>query len=233
MRIRGLRLRIQLCALAGPAPSLAARRDVLKGADAVVFVADSEADAMVANEQSLDTLQRTLKGKKGELVAPLVIQYNKRDLSTALPVEMLAKKLNPRGVPSFSAIALQGIGVDETLRVITRLCFRSLQSLHEGTGEAASLVPKPTADVGARRDTLPASAIGEPPVPPVRPRVPTHQSLAGKSLATPPPEPDPNRSATVRFTRHEILEKLRTAAEPPAAETPQKPPPPTPPVKKG
>jgi hypothetical protein len=70
-------------------------------------------------------------------------------------------------------------------------------------------------------------------VPPVRPRVPTHQSLAGKSLATPPPEPDPNRSATVRFTRHEILEKLRTAAEPPAAETPQKPPPPTPPVKKG
>jgi signal recognition particle receptor subunit beta len=207
-RVRGLRMRVQLCAFAKPVLSPPARRSLLKGADAVVFVANSEASATEANEQSLDDLHRGLTRPRGEPPVPVVIQYNKRDLATATSLETLGQKLNQDALPALSAIAVQGVGVDETLRVVTRLCYRALVTLYGEAGEplaAGGLVPTPQ-PLG-RSDTLPATPFEAPP------RRPTEQSLARKSMTTTPGAVEGPRSATVKFTKHELLQKLRTEAE--------------------
>jgi signal recognition particle receptor subunit beta len=180
----GLRTRFQLCALSGIGPSLAARRGVLKGADAVVFVADSQARALPADEQCLEGLYRSLPRAGGDAPAPIVIQYNKRDLATALPFETLNQKLNPRGLPSFEAVAIQGVGVEETLRVALRLCSRVLAALH----------------VKAKQ---PPTAPG---------RVLTPQSLARESLDLSPNPLAANRAA-LRLDRHELFGPPRGDAE--------------------
>jgi signal recognition particle receptor subunit beta len=216
-RVRGLRMRVQLCALTGPVPSTAARRAVLKGADAVVFVADSQAQALDADVQSIESLYRSLPRGGGDSPTPVVIQYNKRDLAGAVPVETLSQKINPRGAPSFEAIAAQGIGVDETLRVITRLCSRSLAALY---GEAAgTAVTSPALD-RVRTDTarleLPGAPPRSPPIPaPTAPvRVATPQSLARESLALTPGAADSRGAATLRFDKREVLSQPRVDAEP-------------------
>ncbi len=58
---------------------------------------------------------------------PLVFQYNKRDLLNIVTVEELQKTLNPKNLPWFEAIALQGIGVFETLKAISKLVLLELK----------------------------------------------------------------------------------------------------------
>ena len=61
-----------------------------------------------------------------------MIQYNKRDLPTALPLAVLNERLNPRGMPAFEAVAINGTGVEETLKGITKLLFQWLSRHYEG-----------------------------------------------------------------------------------------------------
>src|SRR6266568_2548555 len=115
--IRGMRTRIQLYTVPGQVFYNATRRMVLKGADCVVFVADSQEPVLDANLDAAQNLKENLEANEidvGEI--PTVLQYNKRDLPNALPIEILNERLNAKGLPYYEAVAMKGIGVEETLK---------------------------------------------------------------------------------------------------------------------
>jgi len=126
--IRGFKTRFHLYTVPGQIFYEASRRLILKGADGVVFVADSQLERMEANIQSLADMQQHLadQGIDPDKI-PLVIQYNKRDLTNAVPIDELQKALNPRNLPWFEAVASQGIGVFETLKAIAKVVMQELQ----------------------------------------------------------------------------------------------------------
>lgn len=100
----------------------ASRKSVLRGADGIVFVADSQIPLLDANLENFDGLRRNCLEHSIDLdEIPLVFQYNKRDLQYILPVETFNNLLNPRGRPYVEAIAIKGTGVFETLREIAKL----------------------------------------------------------------------------------------------------------------
>ena len=103
----------------------ATRRMVLKGCDAVVFVADSQAAMLDANAESLRSLRQNLLVNEIDPEIPQVIQYNKRDLPTALPVSVLNERLNPRDLPYFEAVAFKGIGRRGDAARASRSCSSS------------------------------------------------------------------------------------------------------------
>ena len=82
---------------------------VLKGCDAVVFVADSQAAMLDANPESLRSLRQNLLINEIDPAIPQVIQYNKRDLPTALPVAVLNARINLRNLPAVEAMAVKGM----------------------------------------------------------------------------------------------------------------------------
>jgi signal recognition particle receptor subunit beta len=119
--IRGFKTRFHLYTVPGQVFYDASRKLILKGVDGVVFVADSQVERMEANLESLDNLRINLEEQGYDLSAvPLVIQYNKRDLPNAAPVEEMRRLLNPRAVPDFEAAATSGEGVFETLKAVAR-----------------------------------------------------------------------------------------------------------------
>ena len=138
--IRGMKTRIQLYTVPGQVFYNATRRMVLKGADCVVFVCDSQEAMLDANLESLENLRQNLEANEIDAdEIPMVMQYNKRDLPNALPVEILNERLNPRGLPFYEAVAVKGQGVEETLKGVTATVFRSLATKYGGaTGSVAA-----------------------------------------------------------------------------------------------
>ncbi len=126
--IRGFKTRFHLYTVPGQIFYEASRKLILKGADGVVFVADSQLERMEANIQSLADMRQHLgdQGIDPDKIS-LVIQYNKRDLPNAIPIDELQKALNPRNLPWFEAVAPQGTGVFETLKAIAKLVMQELQ----------------------------------------------------------------------------------------------------------
>ncbi|MGE0455948.1 MAG: hypothetical protein AB7O37_19705 [Vicinamibacteria bacterium] len=189
----GRPLRLQFCRIQGPVQADPSLRSALKGADTVVFVADSQADALAANLACLESLRRTLRAG-----TPVVMQYNKFDLPTAVSLGELEARLNAGAGPALQAIAIRNIGVEETLRVATRLCFRSVElALRSGETEMA-------APSGARADTQrwvagEAAAANSEPEAAVQPRLSTDKSLAFRSLleAAQQASQGPNRHSTL------------------------------------
>jgi signal recognition particle receptor subunit beta len=126
-KIRGMRTKLQLYTVPGQVYYNSTRQLVLKGADGIVFVADSQDFAVDANLESLQNLEDNLK-RQGIRIReiPVVMQYNKRDLPNALPAEELEKEVNKLHVPHYSSVATTGIGVEETLKGITQLVLAHL-----------------------------------------------------------------------------------------------------------
>jgi len=125
--IRGLN-RFHLYTVPGQVFYDASRKLILKGVDGIVFVADSQEERMDANIESLDNLRHNLKEQGYDLdKLPYVIQYNKRDLPSVIPVETLRKDLNPTAAPDFEACASTGEGVFETLKAIAKLILVDLK----------------------------------------------------------------------------------------------------------
>ena len=128
--IRGFKTRFHLYTVPGQVFYDASRKLILKGVDGVVFVADSQIERMEANVESLDNL-RTNLGEQGYDLAklPYLIQYNKRDLPNAAPLEEMKRLLNPGGVPEFEACATVGKGVFETLKGVAKGVLSDLKKL--------------------------------------------------------------------------------------------------------
>ncbi|HZS59563.1 MAG TPA: GTPase domain-containing protein [Gemmatimonadaceae bacterium] len=129
--ISGFTTKIQLYTVPGQIYYQTTRRLVLQGADGVVFVADSQTRQLEENIESLQDLHANLEEQGVDpRTVPLVLQYNKQDLPRDLILDeaTLDDALNFRGVPHFSADALHGAGVFETLRGISELVLKRLSS---------------------------------------------------------------------------------------------------------
>lgn len=127
--IRGFKTRFHLYSVPGQVFYDASRKLILRGVDGVVFVADSLRDRMDANLESMENLRINLAEQGYDLdTIPFVIQYNKRDLPNAVPLEELSAQLNPRRVPEYEAVAVNGDGVFETLKAIAKLVLTKIKS---------------------------------------------------------------------------------------------------------
>jgi hypothetical protein len=137
--ISGFRTRLQLYTVPGQVYYNATRKLVLRGADGVVFVADSQREQADENVDSLRNLHENLLEQGFDVrELPLVLQYNKQDLPGVCSAEEMEDVLNFRGVPSFSAAAVAGRGVFDTLRGISDLVLKSLSKRFRQEVEAGA-----------------------------------------------------------------------------------------------
>lgn len=133
--ISGFTTRFQLYTVPGQVYYQTTRKLVLQGADGVVFVADSQARQLQENIESFQDLHENLAEQGVDArTMPMVIQYNKIDLPEELrtPVPELEEQINFRNIPSFTADALHGPGVFETLRGISEQVLRKLSAGRNG-----------------------------------------------------------------------------------------------------
>jgi mutual gliding-motility protein MglA len=119
--VRGFKTRFHLYTVPGQVFYDASRKLILKGVDGVIFVADSQEPRMDANIEALENLDSNLKDHGFDLkVVPYVVQFNKRDLPTAVSVEEMIRLLRYKDEPYFEAIAPKGVGVFDTLKACAK-----------------------------------------------------------------------------------------------------------------
>jgi mutual gliding-motility protein MglA len=143
-QFRDYRVRLHVCTVPGQIALDTTRKLVLRNVDGVVFVVDSQADRLEANIESIRNLETNLRLQGDDPdVLPLVVQYNKRDLPSAMSLdELRAELLVPPGVVEIEAAANVGTGVMETLKAITRECLKLVKDptkLREG--RSPSIIP--------------------------------------------------------------------------------------------
>jgi hypothetical protein len=171
----------------------ATRKLVLKGADAIVFVADSERGKMDENKESLSNLRANLAEYKVNLDdLPWVLQYNKRDLPDVYTPEEMNRELNPKNVPWVEAVATKGTGVLETFRMVSEMLLeRVTKDLKRSPStSAAREVPRPA----PAQPMQPTPAVGGPVATPQAPPPPTFRA----------PQAPPAAPSFVTSTRGEI-----------------------------
>jgi len=119
--LRGFQIRLHLYTVPGQVFYDAARLAIVNGLDGIVFVADSQEARLAANVESIRNLEKNLRVHGYDIAAvPYVLQLNKRDLPSAMPVRELARRLNIKGEPTLEATATTGAGVFDTMKAIAR-----------------------------------------------------------------------------------------------------------------
>ncbi len=195
--LRGFDLRLQILAVPGQAMYATTRRLVLKGADSLVFVANSAVDRWEENLQSFREMTQNLVSHRLDPSAmPLVFQYNKRDLPEVMELDIMDRALNGRQVDRIAAVAVRGEGVLETfsailMRTVEEVC-RKYSILDARGGQPAPQWTQQavlgvfgTPSLG--KAVLPPTA--EPPPPPA-PR-PSFVAVPSRSAGAPSPPPWP------------------------------------------
>lgn len=133
----GMRIKVKVYTVPGHVRHNATRKAVLTRADGIAFIADSQRREAINNRESFSNLEANLTFVGMDLSkVPLVVQFNKRDLTTIVTDEEIHKTWNPTGIPIFMASALMGWGILETFRSLLELTYDSvdreygLQSRH-------------------------------------------------------------------------------------------------------
>jgi len=202
--IGGFKTRLQLYTIPGQVFYNTTRKLVLKGVDGLVFVADSQQAMFDANLDSLRNLRENLAEIGLDLDdLPLVIQMNKRDLPNVASVESLQDSLDPEGkYDSVEAVAASGVGVFETLKVISKLTLRTLRRRMTGEEPLKPTPRRGLADVAQFRvkNEAQAESVIEPPSP------------SNGGVVTPPfGGPDPIRAtSSPSFSEAEMEEITRS-----------------------
>jgi signal recognition particle receptor subunit beta len=171
--IKGYTVRFQVCTVPGQVFYNETRRIVLRGVDGLVFVVDSQWSMLSHNLESFQNLRENLADEKIPLESlPVVIQYNKRDLPSALSVEALQESLGFQSYPYVEAVASEGMGVLETFKLASKLTFVDLlRRLQRGW--------QPPAEADAQSAEFLASS------------APGVQSFAGPAITISAPAPEP------------------------------------------
>ena len=126
--VRGFRTRFHLYTVPGQVYYDASRKLILRGVDGMVFVADSQEARMEANVESIRNADKNLKEQGYDIATlPYVLQFNKRDLPSAVPSDEMYRLLNVKGEPTFEATASTGEGVFDTLKAIARQVLTELK----------------------------------------------------------------------------------------------------------
>ncbi len=132
--IGGYRVRFQLYTVPGQVHYNATRRLVLKGVDAVVFVADSQIEMIERDRESYENLKENLADNGYTFDSlPIVYQFNKTDLPNIATPDEIAEALgiNLSEVTYFTAVAVENVGVMETLKGIIKLGINKLRAQFE------------------------------------------------------------------------------------------------------
>jgi hypothetical protein len=236
--IRGMKTKIQLYTVPGQVFYDTTRKLVLKGADGVVFVADSQSAMADANLDSFENLITNLKEQNFNLEElPHMIQYNKRDMKNIMSIEECEAKLNRFNAPYQEACALKGEGVFETLKGISKLVLQNLgkkYGMDEDSKPASSARSKGTVKSGSKPPDLPSTA---PPPAAKPPSTAKPTPSAAKPSSASVPESSPNQPVTARSgpdgTRTEPNEPLHPKAPSREAAPVSRPVPPTATRKRG
>jgi signal recognition particle receptor subunit beta len=239
---RGFDLRLQVLAVPGQAMYAATRRLVLKGADSLVFVANSARDRWEENIQSYREMTTNLLSHHLDPSSmPLVFQYNKRDLPQVMEIEALDRTLNARRADAIPAIAVRGEGVLETFAAILARTVQDLASRYaildvkggaparQWAEEAVlnlfgtrslkldsagnAIAPPPPAAAPGSPSPPPSTAARAPAPPAAAPR--PQPVLAGRQGAAPlpiPPPPPPPSGHTVLRVSPAAVSEERPAA---------------------
>jgi len=126
-KLNGLTPKIHLYTVPGQTYYEVSRKLVLRGVDGLVFVADSGTDRMNDNLELWQNMkQHLLDLNISSTDLPIVVQLNKRDLPNAVSVSDLKTLLQVNGYPTIESIAMQGIGVFDTLKTITNGVVKQL-----------------------------------------------------------------------------------------------------------
>jgi hypothetical protein len=131
----GLKIKVKVYTVPGQVRHDATRKAVLQRADGVAFIADSQLHESSNNANSFANLEQNLAlvGLDIEQI-PLVIQYNKRDLSGLISPEEILKTWQPTGIPVFLASALNGKGVIPTFAKLLELTYARLNTRFDLAG---------------------------------------------------------------------------------------------------
>ena len=235
--VAGFTTKFQLYTVPGQVYYNATRKLVLRGADGLVFVADSQESKMEENQESLKNLLDNLQEYGYNLnEVPMVIQYNERDLPGALPLDVLEKALNPNGLLSFEAVAVKGDGVFDTLKCIIKIVLENARAKSEtGSKSAEPPSPQPVRQEMPERaehnnnEERPAAVSQRPKMEPVGVTQPDWSApSAGEQfrpvpglskLAPAPGPPEPHRPVVVPGVRQtsgaEVKQSARQAVERP------------------
>jgi mutual gliding-motility protein MglA len=172
--IAGVRTRIQIVAVPGESEHAPTRKGLLDRVDGIVFVVDARRERIDDNVAALAELRSALAayGRSLEDV-PLVVQYNKHDLSDAYVLEELHRKLDVRGAAAFEAVAAEGSGVLQTLTTISKRVVRTLRE-----GRAAAAAADAPSAATPHRSPPPREPAMAPSAPRPRPALPDLEAAA-------------------------------------------------------
>ena len=200
-KIGGFKIKFNFYTVPGQVFYNTTRKLVLKGADGVVFVADSQHGMQEQNLESLQNLVENLRvhGLDPNTI-PFVIQYNKRDLPNPMPLEEMRREINTRTVPDFETSATKGDGIMEAMKGICKLVLDDLQRKQQRASGTTTLSPAA------------AQAVTQQPAPQAAPPAPT---VSSSSSAT---------SAFAPLGEGETLSSPSPAAAPKEMKSPSAPP---------
>jgi signal recognition particle receptor subunit beta/predicted nucleic acid-binding Zn-ribbon protein len=217
--IKGYKIRFQLATVPGQAAFNETRKVVLRGADGIVFVADSRWAMLPKNQESWQNLKDNLNeiGLSFETI-PIVIQYNKRDLSDILSVEALQEALGLGSYPFTEGVASAGRGITETFKLISKLTFvdllRRLQGRKPEDADAVAARPSlNTAPPRASEPLAPDTGESEEAIPAGQPAAaaPDNTSSSAPDDTSSAPDetsPEENRWASLHYRLTEVSERL-------------------------
>ena len=218
--VAGMRTRFHLYTVPGQVYYDHTRKLVLQGADGIVFVADSAPTMMQENIESLDNLAKNLHENGLDIKdIPLVLQWNKRDLAGAMPVEEMNKTLNRHNWPAFESIAVRGEGVFQTLKGIAQQVIRKLNR-EQGYSDDGKTRREDAKPVGV--PSTPTAPTAPPPPPPAAKTPYVSKGPSRPAASAPPPVSAPQAPRSQVAPPN--VPKAPPSGGPPAAPAAQKPP---------
>ena len=193
--IAGQKVRVQLYTVPGQVFYDATRKLVLRGADGVVFVADSQNTMRDSNVDSLENLKTNLRlNRLNPDKVAIVFQYNKRDLPNIDSVEAMNAYMQPNGIPVVEAAAKQGTGVTATLRAAVARILDNLKNnvdttLYEQPELSAPDMKAKSGVTSSSAGTPKLSMKSESPAPPPAPQAAIEEDPFGAVAVAEPENP--------------------------------------------
>jgi len=212
-------IKFQMYTVPGQVRYNATRKLVLKGVDAVVFVADSQTALRDQNIESYENMieNLTANGLDPNDI-PIVIQYNKRDLDDIMSLNILNRDLNSAGHKTTTAEAVNGTGVEETFQLVTQLLLKHFAQKHR----VGVTKPAPAKEAPPAPPTVTEKPAYVPPPPPPTPPTPPPVEKVEEVREEPPvaapkpypkPTPEPQPVAGTSEPVYEIPEPEEAEAE--------------------
>jgi signal recognition particle receptor subunit beta len=202
--VGGQRTRIELVAVPGAPEHAPTRKQLLDQVDGIVFVVDCRRERVEENLASFEELAKALEDYARSIdETPLVVQYNKRDLSDAYGAEELHRRLGLSGATVFEAVATEGTGLLQALSTISKKVIRALRDQSVGAGRTP-LAPEPTP---ARKLAAPA-------------KLPTPQQEMEEAILAEPDHPDQDAIAAESSAAANALSNQPWLHEPDALDAP-------------